>query len=836
MTDPQPKDGQPPEQAGPKDAAAQPEQKPPKVDGLPLGEAEVQRVTLPPEMPVLPVPGMVLFPQVVLPIAVNEESGLRLVNDVVVGNRLMVVVAVKNEKAEHPGPDDLYQVGCAVAVLKMMKFPDETTRILVQGLSRVRLDQITSTSPYLKANVSRLESVLDDNIQTRALARSVVEQFQKLVDLSPHLPDELKLAILNIDDVSRLADVVSTTLNLTVAQRQESLETLNVAERLGKVNVHLSRELQTAELSTKITSQVKTEFDKDQREFVLRRQLKAIQEELGETDEGAAEWEELRKRIQKLRLPEEAKKEAQRELDRLKKMPPQASEYHVARTYLDWIISLPWHKSTTDRLDIARAEAILNEDHYDLDRVKQRILEYLAVRKLKKDTRGPILCFVGPPGTGKTSLGRSIARALGRKFVRISLGGVRDEAEIRGHRRTYVGALPGRIIQGIRKAESNNPVFMLDEIDKLGMDFRGDPSAALLEVLDPEQNFSFSDHYLDVPFDLSHVMFITTANVLDTVPAPLRDRMEVLELPGYTLEEKIAIANKYLIPRQKEQNGLKKTDLKFSDPIISRLIANYTREAGLRNLEREIASLCRKQAAVIAREKRRKKQGRVLTEKDVAAWLGPPKHIPEIAERTAEPGIATGLAWTPDGGDILFIESTCYPGSGKLTLTGQLGDVMKESAQAALSYIRARSRKLRIEDKQFSAFDVHIHVPAGAIPKDGPSAGVTLAMSMISLFTGRPVKPDVAMTGEITLRGRVLPVGGIKEKVLAAHRAGIHTIVLPKQNEKDLADVPEAARKGMRFVFVQTVDEMLPVVFSNGPVPVRNRPRCALPTRRRSSR
>ncbi|MGO8705900.1 MAG: endopeptidase La [Candidatus Brocadiia bacterium] len=836
MTDPQPKDGKPPEQGGPKDEANRPEGSAPKVDGLPLGEAEVQRVTLPPEMPVLPVRGLVLFPQVVLPIAVNEERDLRLVNDVVVGNHLMVVVAVKNEKAEHPGPDDLYQVGCAVAVLKMMKFPDETTRILVQGLSRVRLDQITSASPYLKANVSRLESVLDDNIQTRALARSVVEQFQKLVDLSPHLPDELKLAILNIDDVSRLADVVSTTLNLSVAQRQESLETVNVAERLRKVNVHLSRELQTAELSTKITSQVKTEFDKDQREFILRRQLKAIQEELGETDEGAAEWDELRKRIQKLRLPEEAKKEAQRELDRLKKMPPQASEYHVARTYLDWIISLPWHKSTTDRLDIARAEAILNEDHYDLDRVKQRILEYLAVRKLKKDTRGPILCFVGPPGTGKTSLGRSIARALGRKFVRISLGGVRDEAEIRGHRRTYVGALPGRIIQGIRKAESNNPVFMLDEIDKLGMDFRGDPSAALLEVLDPEQNFSFSDHYLDVPFDLSHVMFITTANVLDTVPPPLRDRMEVLELPGYTLEEKIAIANKYLIPRQKEQNGLKKGDLKFSDPIISLLIANYTREAGLRNLEREIASLCRKQAAVIAREKRRKKQGRTLTEKDVATWLGPPKHIPEIAERSAEPGIATGLAWTPEGGDILFIESTCYPGNGKLSLTGQLGDVMKESAQAALSFIRARSRKLRIEDKQFSAFDVHIHVPAGAIPKDGPSAGVTLAMSMISLFTGRPVKPDVAMTGEITLRGRVLPVGGIKEKVLAAHRAGIHTIVLPKQNEKDLADVPAAARKGMKFVFVQTVDEMLPVVFSESQVPARSRPRCALPTRRHKSR
>jgi ATP-dependent Lon protease len=824
MSDPQSKNDGPPEGGGPQDDANRPEGTLPKVDGVPLGEAEVQRVALPAEMPVLPVPGMVLFPYVVLPLAVNLERDVRLVNDVTVGNRLMVVVAVKNEQAA-PGPDDLYQVGCAVAVLRMAKFPDESTRILVQGLSRVRIGSFTAGDPYLKANVSRLDSVLDDNIQTRALARSVVEQFQKLVDLSPHLPDELKLAILNIDDVSRLADVVSTTLNLTVAQRQESLETLNVAERLAKVNVHLSRELQTAELSTKITSQVKTEFDKDQREFVLRRQLKAIQEELGETDEGAAEWADLRKRIKKLRLPEEAKKEAERELDRLKKMPPQASEYHVARTYLDWIISLPWHRSTTDRLDIARAEAILNKDHYDLDRVKQRILEYLAVRKLKKEAHGPILCFVGPPGTGKTSLGRSIARALGRKFVRISLGGVRDEAEIRGHRRTYVGALPGRIIQGIRKAESNNPVFMLDEIDKLGMDFRGDPSAALLEVLDPEQNFSFSDHYLDVPFDLSHVMFITTANVLDTVPPPLRDRMEVLELPGYTLEEKIAIANKYLIPRQQEQNGLKKGDLKFSDAIIRLLIGNYTREAGLRNLEREIASLCRKQAAEIARGKKRKQPGRVLTEKDVAKWLGPPKHIPEIAERTAEPGVATGLAWTPEGGDILFIESTRYPGSGKLALTGQLGEVMKESAQAALSYIRARAHKLRIQDKQFSQYDVHVHVPAGAIPKDGPSAGITLAMSMISLFTGRPVKPDVAMTGEITLRGRVLPVGGIKEKVLAAHRAGIHTIVLPKQNEKDLADVPEAAQKGMRFVFVQSVDEMLPVVFDGSPVAAQGRAR-----------
>jgi len=830
------KDGGKPENPQPNSGSNGAEGEQPKIGPLPLGDSNAERVALPAELPVLPVRGLVLFPQVVLPIAVNDERDLRLVNDVVVGNRLMAVVSVKNEKAQNPGPDAVYPVGCAVSVLKMMKFPDDTTRILLQGLARVRLDNFTTVTPYLKAQVTRLESVLVDNIETRALARSVVEQFGKLVDLSPHLPDELKLAILNIDDLSRLADVASTMLNLTVPQRQENLETLDVAERLRKVNAHLSRELQTAELSTKIASQVKTEFDKDQREFILRRQLKAIQEELGETDEGAAEWTELRNRIKKLKLPEEAKKEAERELDRLKKMPPQASEYHVARTYLDWIISLPWHKFTTDRLDIARAEKVLNDDHYDLDKVKQRILEYLAVRKLKKDTHGPILCFVGPPGTGKTSLGRSIARALGRKFVRISLGGVRDEAEIRGHRRTYVGALPGRIIQGLRKAESNNPVFMLDEIDKLGADFRGDPSAALLEVLDPEQNFSFSDHYLDVPFDLSRVMFITTANVLDTVPPALRDRMEVLELPGYTLEEKISIANRYLIPRQLEQNGLKPGRLQFSDAIIASLITNYTREAGLRNLEREIASLCRKQAAVLARGKSGKAPKRVLTGKDIATWLGPPKHIPEVAERTAEAGVATGLAWTADGGDILFIECTRYPGNGKLVLTGQLGDVMKESAQAALSYIHARAAKLRIPERDFNRSDVHVHVPAGAIPKDGPSAGVTLAMSMISLFTGRPVKPDVAMTGEITLRGRILPVGGIKEKVLAAHRAGIHTILLPKRNEKDLADVPEAARKGMKFTFVETVDEMLPVVFDGSPGPLRRNTRKAAASRRRGRR
>ena len=775
----------------------------------PLGEKETERLVLPPQLPVLPVKGLVLYPQVVLPVAVTEPRDVKLVNDVVLGNRLMAMVTVKDESVEHPGPEHLYGVGCAVGLLKMMKFPDESTRLLVQGISRVRIESYTATAPYLTAQVVRIESVLNDSIELRALARSVVEQFQKLVDLSPHMPDELKLMAMNIDDLSRLADVISSTLNLTVPQRQELLETLDVAERLRKVNAFLSRELQTAELSTKITSQVKSEMDKDQREFILRRQIKAIQEELGENDAQGAEIAELAKRIKEMKLPKEAAQEVERELGRLRNMPPQASEYHVARTYIEWVLSLPWNTSTPDKLDIVRAERILNADHYDLERVKQRIIEYLAVRKLKPDTRGPILCFAGPPGVGKTSLGRSIARALGRKFVRISLGGVRDEAEIRGHRRTYVGALPGRIIQGLRKAESNNPVFMLDEIDKLGADFRGDPSAALLEVLDPEQNNSFSDHYLDVPFDLSRVMFITTANVLDTIPPALRDRMEVLELPGYTLEEKISIARRYLIPRQLESNGLKSGDITFSDAVLRAIISGYTREAGLRNLEREIATLCRKHAAVVARGRRRRKS-HVMTLARLLKMLGPTKFEPEAAERDSAPGVATGLAWTPSGGDILFIEVTRYAGSGRLILTGQLGDVMKESAQAALSFIRSRMDQLRIADIDLSKVDLHVHIPAGAIPKDGPSAGVTLTLAMISLLTGRAVRPDVAMTGEITLRGRVLPVGGIKEKVLAARRAGIRLVIMPKRNRKDLTEVPAPAKKGLEFRFVETVDQILP--------------------------
>ena len=787
----------------------------PKLDGEVLGQNEAEELTLPSVLPVLPARGVLCYPHVVIPVAVQEERDVKLLNDAILSNRLMVFAAVREDREDPLDVGDVYHTGCAVMVVKMMRFPDETTRFIVQGLSRVRIERFTQTDPYFSADIRRLESVRDDSLRTRALARTLTEQFQRLVDLSTHLPEELKVAALNLDDYGRLADVVSTALSLDITQRQHILETLNVAERLELVNAHVRREVQTAELSSKIQSQVKTELDDDQRKFILRRQLKAIQSELGETDPHAAEVADLRKRVKALKLPEEAQKEADRELERLERMPPQAPEYHVAHTYIDWVIALPWSKSTRDRLDVSKAEKVLNADHYDLERVKTRVLEYLAVRKLRKDIRGPILCFVGPPGTGKTSLGQSIARALGRKFVRISLGGVRDEAAIRGHRRTYVGALPGRIVQGLRKAESKNPVFMLDEIDKLGTDFRGDPAAALLEVLDPEQNSTFTDHYLDVPFDLSQVMFITTANILDPVPPALRDRMEILELPGYTTEEKIGIAKQYLVPRQIEENGLKPTHLEFTDDVLMVLIRSYTREAGLRNLERQIGTLCRKHAVEVVRKKGRRKK-RVLSVKDVGEMLGPARFYGEVAERTAEPGIATGLAWTTAGGDILFIEATQYAGNGRLLLTGQLGNVMKESAQAALSFLRARSRQLGIPMKDFGKRDIHIHVPAGAIPKDGPSGGVTIIMALASLFTGIPVKPDVAMSGEITLRGRVLAVGGIKEKVLAAQRAGIKTVILPKRNEKDLADVPETARKAVEFVFVETVDQAFPHVFSDG--------------------
>jgi ATP-dependent Lon protease len=639
-----------------------------------------------------------------------------------------------------------------------------------------------------------------------ALQANLVSQFSKFVSLVPYLPDELQMMAMQVRDPGRLSDLVASYLKIAIEELQDLLSTLEVRQRLEKLIVILGREIELLELGHKIQSQVQTELNKNQREYFLRQQLKAIQKELGETDGRSAEIDDLEKKIESANMPEEARKAADKELERLRMIPPESAEHTVVRTYLDWLVSLPWCVSTEDNLDIAHARAVLDEDHYDLEKVKERILEFLAVRKLKRDTKGPILCFVGPPGTGKTSLGRSIARALGRKFVRLSLGGIRDEAEIRGHRRTYIGSLPGRIIQGLRNAGSNNPLFILDEVDKLGADFRGDPASALLEVLDPEQNSTFVDHYLDVPFDLSRVLFLTTANILDTIPHALRDRMEVLELPGYTEEEKLHIVDRHLVPKQLTENGLGGQAIEFTHEAVAEIIRSYAREAGVRNLEREIARICRKIARSITEGEAPPER---ITLPLLQGYLGAPKFFSEVAERTNEPGVATGLAWTPSGGDIIFIESTRMNGQKGLTLTGSLGDVMKESAQAALSYIRTRAEGLGIAPDFYDRSDIHVHVPAGAIPKDGPSAGVTIAASLASLMTGRPVRSDVAMTGEITLRGKVLPVGGIKEKVLAARRAGIHTVALPRRNEHDLDDIPAELRNEMEIIFVDTVDDVL---------------------------
>ena len=769
-----------------------------------------EELVIPEELPVLPLLDTVIYPQMVTALGVSTERELKLLDYVLTGNRLLALALQKNPKEKEAGPEDLYGYATAAVVLQMLKMPDNSARMLVQGMTRLKLTQFVREEPYLVARVEPLEDIVEEDKEMEALTRSLSDQFIKMISMSASLPDELKIAVMNIEHPGRLADMIASHLSISVHEKEEILEAVKVKERLKKVNTLISKEMEVLELAKKIQGQVKSELDKGQKEYYLRQQLKAIQDELGETDERTVEVQELKQKITQAKMPPEVLKEAERELSRLQKMPPQAAEYTVSRTYLDWLVSLPWSVTTTDNLDINQAQKVLDEDHYDLKRVKDRILEYLAVRKLKPDMKGPILCFVGPPGTGKTSLGKSIARSLGRKFIRISLGGIRDEAEIRGHRRTYIGALPGRIIQSIRKAESNNPVFMLDEIDKLGMDFRGDPSSALLEVLDPEQNFSFSDHYLEVPFDLTRVMFITTANYLEPVPPALKDRMEVLELPGYTEEEKLSIAKEFLIPKQTKEHGLKPENISFEEAAIKSIISNYTREAGLRNLERAIATVCRKVAKEIAAEKT---QSMVIKEETLGDLLGPIAFFKEIAERTAEPGVATGLAWTPAGGDILFIESTYMPGTGKLTLTGQLGEVMKESAEAAMSYVRSRSKALNVPLQDFTKYDFHIHVPAGAIPKDGPSAGVTIAMSLLSLLTGKSVRPEVAMTGEITLRGRVLPVGGIKEKVLAARRAGIATLILPKRNEKDLVEVPDEVKARMEFRFVEKVDEMLPTVF-----------------------
>jgi len=771
----------------------------------------IEDIKLPDEMTIIPMENTVIPPGIMVPLVFQDATLIRCIDEVAVGSKLFGLVAPRPDAEDAATPRErFFTVGTAVEILQMLKYPDKSTRLLVRGVSRIRTDEYTQLSTCLKAKITRLNDEIEETDELKAMMRNAVTLFERVISLVPHLPDELKVVAYNISHPGKLADFISANIGITLSEKQTILETLNVTDRLRNVLALLKRELDILELGSRIQDTVQTEMTKTQREYYLREQMKAIQKELGETDERTVEIEELRQRLDEAKLPEDARKEADRELDRLEKMPPAAAEYTVSRTYLEWLIALPWSKSTQDHLDIAQAREILDTDHYDMEKIKQRILEHLAVRKLKPDVKGPILCFVGPPGVGKTSLGKSIARAMGRNFVRISLGGVRDEAEIRGHRRTYVGALPGRIIEGLRKAGSNNPIFMLDEIDKLGADFRGDPSSALLEVLDPEQNFSFSDHYLDVPFDLSKVMFITTANLLDPIPPALLDRMEVLELPGYTDAEKLLIAKRYLVPKQREANGLKAGQISFSDAAIKTVISEHTQEAGLRNLEREIGSICRKVAREIAEGKTDKVR---VTADKAREYLGPPAFHPERAAKATRPGVATGLAWTAAGGTILFVESTIMRGNRNLQLTGQLGEVMKESAMAALSYIRSHAHELEIDPEIFLNSDIHVHVPAGATPKDGPSAGVTIAVSLISLLRNEPVKPAVAMTGEITLQGRVMPVGGIKEKVLAAYRAGIRTIILPAANERSLQDIPPEIKKKLNFVFASFLADVIDAAF-----------------------
>jgi ATP-dependent Lon protease len=771
------------------------------------------KVSIPNRIPILPLRGTVLYPELILPIMVGRKRSVKLIDDAMEKDRIIGVVTQKRSETEDPKEDELYGIGVGALILRMIREMDGSQRVIVQGLSRIRIEQYAQRDPYYVAQVEVIDESSAQGVEVEALMMNLKNLFEKAVDLAPYLTNEMGQMVSNIKSPGILADLIASNLNIPTTEKQNILDTLDVTERLNKVHVLLNKEVQVLELGNKIQSQVKEDIDKTQREYYLREQLKAIKKELGEMDEHTAEIKELQDRIAKANMPEDALKAAQKELDRLAKIPPASAEYTVARTYLDWLIDLPWSLSTRDNLDIRNAKKILDEDHYDLEKVKKRILEYLAVRKLKSDMKGPILCFVGPPGVGKTSLGKSIARAMDRKFVRISLGGVRDEAEIRGHRRTYVGALPGRIIQGIKKAGFNNPVFMIDEVDKIGMDFRGDPSSALLEVLDPEQNYSFSDHYIDLSFDLSKVMFITTANVLEPIPPALRDRMEVLELPGYSEEEKMMIARNFLIPRQLEEHGLTEEYLKLEESAISGITNSYTREAGVRNLEREIASVCRGVAREVAEGRKDKV---IVGAKMLHRFLGPVKFFPEVAERTAEPGVATGLAWTPTGGDIIFIEATQMKGEKGLTLTGQLGDVMKESAQAALSYVRAKTKDLGVKDDFFGKTDIHIHVPAGGIPKDGPSAGLPIFIALTSLLTGHPVRSDVAMTGEITLRGLILPVGGIKEKTLAARRAGISVVILPQKNEKDLEEIPERIKEDMEFKFVNRMDEVISLALEGG--------------------
>jgi ATP-dependent Lon protease len=792
------------------------------------GEDPVQ---VPQTLAILPLRGVVVYPLTFQALNVGQPRSLRLVDEATVEKRMIGLVTSRDAEKEEPGPEDVYKVGVLASIQRMFKAPDGTVRLLVQGLERIRIDEWAATEPYLRANVSTLPDEVEDSLEVQALMRNAIDLLRRLVSLVSQLPDELLMAAMNVNDPRQLVYFIATNIRMDVADGQAILETDNVREKLLKLTTLMTKELEVLELGRKIQSEAQGEMEKMQRDYFLREQMKAIRKELGEVDEQAAEVEEYRLKIAQAGMPDEAEKEAQRELSRLEKMPSQAAEYSVIKTYLDWLTSLPWQVATEDQLEIAHARQILDEDHYDLEEMKERILEFLAVRKLRADRRasqeageedtgkatasidyirrereGVILCFVGPPGTGKTSLSQSIARALGRKFIRMSLGGMRDEAEIRGHRRTYIGALPGRIIQGIKRVGTRNPVFVLDEVDKVGTDWRGDPSSALLEVLDPEQNRDFRDHYLDLPFDLSQVMFITTANQLAPIPEPLRDRMEILELDGYTEEEKVRIGQQYLIPRQIRENSLRPGEVEFSDDALRAIVRDYTREAGVRNLERQIGTVCRKVARSVAEGQGAANQ---VGPDDLVKYLGNPRFYFEPAERTEVPGVATGLVVTPAGGDITFVEVTRMKGSSRLILTGKLGDVMKESAQAALSYVRSKTADLGIEDRLLEESDVHIHVPAGAVPKDGPSAGVTMATALVSLLTNRPVRADLAMTGEITLRGQVLPVGGIRQKVLAAARVGLRTVILPERNRSDLDDLPEETRNAMTFVFAQSVDDVI---------------------------
>jgi ATP-dependent Lon protease len=790
---------------------------------------EPSDVEIPSTLPVLPLKETVIFPQSVSPLSIGQERSVRLVDDVLEGERTLALVTVKNPEAEEPGWDDLHETGTAAVVHKMIRVPDGTLRILVQGVARIGLKRRVQDEPYLVGEFEVLPDDVEETPELEALTRRVQTEFGRLISLVPYLPSELELAAANVDDPGALSHLVASTLRLKTEEKQALLEQRNVSERLRDVLRILGRELEVVELGTKIQTQVQSELEKGQREYFLRQQLKAIQDELGEGDEQQAELAELRERVEEKNLPEETRKAVDRELSRLEKLPPAAAEYGVIRTYVDWILSLPWTETTEDKLDLDRAREILDEDHYDLEKVKERILEYLAVSKLKNDLSGPILCFVGPPGVGKTSLGQSIARTLGRKFMRLSVGGVRDEAEIRGHRRTYIGAMPGTIIRALRDAESKNPVVLIDEIDKMGADFRGDPASAMLEVLDPEQNSHFRDHYLDLAFDLSKVLFICTANQLETIPGPLLDRMDVIQLSGYTEDEKLGIARKYLVPKQLEAHGLSSERVTLSDNTLRVVIREYTREAGVRNLERRIADLLRK----VAREVAGGKTGKIqIDTRRARAWLGPRRFPADPRKRTADPGVATGLAFTPVGGDVLFIEATAYPGEGKLTITGQLGEVMRESAQAALSWVRSHTRELGLPENWFAEHDVHIHVPAGAVPKDGPSAGVTIATAIASLVRGEPVADDVGMTGEITLTGQVLPIGGVREKALAAQRYGLKRIVVPRDNEPDLEELPAEARKELEFVLADSIEDVFAVAFDT---PTRSRPQPAPASERQAA-